>query len=337
MDTDLAEKITKNRESFGKTVKESSLKVYISNLKKTSQLLNDGKEVAGYDWLTDSKKVISILESDGKIVRSYQTVRNYLNAIILYLYVFNHDNELDDLIKEYETERDKLNQQYDDMNSSGLWSKNQEQNMLTKAEFNKVLADMAKEIKFYDLKTTLKPNIKQTALLQSYIILIIHSALPMRNELGNCRICYKRDYNKECEQDKNKLNYLIIDKNKMFFSLNEYKTNKIYSERYIEIPPQLKSKIRFWLRFIPGDKYLFSKKNGEALGTNGISQLLTKQFKARIGKSVSTTLLRKLFLSEKYLPIKKELMKDNLNMGHSASSAMKYYVKENPNDESQED
>lgn len=75
---------------------------------------------------------------------------------------------------------------------------------------------------------------------------------------------------------------------------------------------------------------MLCKWDGSPIGSNNVSQLLTKQFKKRIGKSVSTTLLRKLYLSDKYLPIKEQLQTDNHNMGHSAGSALKYYVKKNP-------
>ena len=333
MDENLAEKIRQNRESFGKTVKDSSLGVYVKNIKKISEIMNDGEIKGGMDWLDPMENVLEKLEERGL---NFTTVRNYLNSILLYLFVLSdhlvveEKGKYDKLIKTYEKERDKLKLKYEGLNASGSWTSNQEQNMISKEELCKVITQIGNEIKQQNLKKTLVINIKQKGLLQAYLLLNIHSQLPMRNELGNCFVMKKREYNKESEENKNKLNYLIIEKNKMFFSLNDYKTNKTYQERYIEVPAPLKKTIRFYLRFFPGDKYLLAKFDGSPIGSNNVSQLLTKQFKKRIGKSVSTTLLRKLYLSDKYLPVKEQLQTDNLNMGHSAGSALKYYVKKPP-------
>lgn len=333
MDTNLADKIRANRAKMGKTVKDSSLKIYINNLKSVNKLMNNGELKDGYDWLDPMKNVIKKLEEKEL---NFTTIRNYLNAIILYLFVItdSFDEEekgsLDSLIKEYETERDKLNLKYEEMNASGSWTSNQEQNMITKQDLNNVITQIANEIKSQKLKQTLVTNVKQKGLLQTYLLLIIHSSLAIRNELGNCLVMKKRDYNKVTETDKSTKNFLVIEKSKMYFSFNDYKTNKTYQERYINIDPHLKKTIRFYLRFFPGEKYLLCKWDGSPIGSNNVSQLLTKQFKKRIGKSVSTTLLRKLYLSDKYLPIKEQLQTDNHNMGHSAGSALKYYVKKNP-------
>ena len=331
MDENLADKIRQNRESFGKTVKDSSLKVYVKNITKINEIMNDGETKGGAEWLDPMENVLKKLEERGL---NFTTVRNYLNAILLYLFVLSDDLEekgkYDKLIKTYEKERDKLNLKYEELNASGSWTSNQEQNMISKEELCKVITQIGTEIKQQNLKKTLVINTKQKGLLQAYLLLNIHSQLPMRNELGNCLVMKKREYNKESEENKNKLNYLIIEKSKMYFSLNDYKTNKTYQERYIEVPAPLKKTIRFYLRFFPGDKYLLAKFDGSPIGSNNVSQLLTKQFKKRLGKSVSTTLLRKLYLSDKYLPVKEQLQTDNLNMGHSAGSALKYYVKKPP-------
>ena len=47
-----------------------------------------------------------------------------------------------------------------------------------------------------------------------------------------------------------------------------------------------------------------------------------------MGKSISTTLLRKIYLSSKYGDMKKELEKDNKVMGHSKGVSLDTYVKE---------
>jgi hypothetical protein len=58
-----------------------------------------------------------------------------------------------------------------------------------------------------------------------------------------------------------------------------------------------------------------------------LSKVLLKFSKAYMGKSISTTLLRKIYLSSKYGNMKEELEKDNKVMGHSKQVALDTYVK----------
>ena len=330
----LADKIRANRAKVGKTVKDTSLKVYVNNVNNLKNIMTDGEENTNENWFDDKEKVIKKLNDKDL---NFTTVRNYLNAILMYLYVLNDEDETkgihDDLIKSYEYERDKLNLKYDEMNASSIWSDNQEKNMISKKELDDVITQIGQEIKDMKLKQTLITNVKQKTLLQTYLVLIIHRTLPIRNELGDCLVMRKRDFNKVVENEKNTKNFLVIEKNRMYFSFNAYKTAKIYKERVIEIPPHLKKTIRFYLRFFPGEQHLLCKWDGTAIGGNNLSQLLTKQFKKRIGKSVSTTLLRKLYLSDKYLPIKDEMAADANILGHSTATALKVYTKPNPSSE----
>ena len=66
---------------------------------------------------------------------------------------------------------------------------------------------------------------------------------------------------------------------------------------------------------------------GKGLSRNALSQLFLKETKKRMGKSISTTLLRKIYLSDKYGEMKEELKKDNFVMGHSQGVALNSYVK----------
>ena len=78
---------------------------------------------------------------------------------------------------------------------------------------------------------------------------------------------------------------------------------------------------------------LFVSSTGKPLTRNGISQLLLKTFKQRLGKNISTTMLRKIYLSSKYQNVKEEMEKDAHIMGHSVETQQKVYVKEKEEDE----
>lgn len=329
-DEEIIQKIKEQRAKQGREVQTSTMKVYVNNINALSKMMNDGKRVSGFEWLEDKDAVLKKLEEKEL---NFTTIRNYLNAVIIYLYAFSHEGSLDDLIKQYEIKRDELNQQYDEMNASNLWSDNQAKNMITREDLDKVITQIGTEIKQQKLKEKMICNVNQKGLLQTYLILNIHRTLPLRNELGCCKVMRKREYNKQTQEMKNKTNYLVIEKNNMTFHFNDFKTQKKYGERVIPVPPNLKRTIRFYLRFFPDEDYLLCKWNGDPIGTNNVSQLLTKQFKKRIGKSVSTTLLRKLYLSDKYMAVKdqlKDMENDNMVAGHSQATALKVYTKPQP-------
>ena len=136
----------------------------------------------------------------------------------------------------------------------------------------------------------------------------------------------KRAYNKLSEEEKKAENYLVINKNNMFFVLNQYKTSSKYKELKIDIPKDLEKVLRQYIR-INGMGVLFKSSTGKALSRNALSQLLLKTSQKYMGKSISSTMLRKIYLSSKYGDMKEELEKDNKVMGHSKEVAMDTYIK----------
>ena len=77
-----------------------------------------------------------------------------------------------------------------------------------------------------------------------------------------------------------------------------------------------------------GKGILFKTSTGKPLTRTELSKVLIKYSKKYMDKSISTTLLRKIYLSSKYGDMKKELEKDNKVMGHSKGVALDTYVKE---------
>ena len=150
----------------------------------------------------------------------------------------------------------------------------------------------------------------------------------MRNDVSEMEAISKRDYNKLNEEDKKAKNFLVVHKGGLFFVLNKYKTSKKYEEIKIEIEdPSVKKLLRYFLK-INGMGVLFKSSTGKPLTRLEISKILLKFSERYMGKRISTTLLRKIYLSSKYGDMKKELEKDNQMMGHSKEVALDTYVKE---------
>jgi len=296
--------------------KDSTIKMYTSNLLKLQKLM-DTDNFKFLDKPDNVKDKVSELH--------FTTQRNYYNAVIVYLMAVK-DKKDDPLIEEYVEIRDALNKQYEDEQATGVISDKQKNNFVDISEVNNMINDMATEIKNRKIKKKEDLTAKDKALLQSYIIFNIYTRLPMRNDLAGMEAINKRAYNKLSEEDKKEKNYLVINKNKMFMVLNNYKTSAKYKELDIDIPKDLEKLLRLYIR-INGMGVLFKSSTGKPLSRNALSQLLLKETKKRMGKSISTTMLRKIYLSSKYGKVKEEMEKDAKVMGHSTGVAQSVYIK----------
>ena len=300
-------------------LKTNTVKQYQTNLNKLKKMF----ETDDYGFLDSPDDVMEKIES-----LHYTTQRNFLNAIIVLLMALNHDEKYDKLLKEYGDLRDGFNNKYDEENKSGIISDKQSKNFATIEEVYEMINKMGAELKPIKKKNKDDITKKEMNLLQAFVLFSIYSKYPMRNDVSEMEAISKRDYNKLKEEDKKSKNYLVVHKNGMFFVLNKYKTSKKYEELKIEIDdPQVKKLLRYYLR-VNGMGVLFKSSTGKPLTRIEISKTLLKYSQKYMGKSISSTLLRKIYLSSKYGDMKKELEKDNQIMGHSKEVALDTYVKE---------
>ena len=306
----LAETIKKSRPN----AKDSTIKMYVSNLMKLMKLF----EKDNLKFLNKPQDI-----SDKLSDLHYTTQRNYYNAIIVYLMSIEED---EDILKEYNDLRDDLNKKYEDEQATGTISDKQKDNFVDISEVNKMIEKMAEEIKEKKIKKKEDLTAKDKALLQVYIIYNIYTRIPLRNDISGMEVINKRAYNKLSESEKKEKNFLVINKNKMFFVINKFKTQSKYQELNIDIPKDLEKLLRLYIR-INGMGVLFKSSTGKPLSRNALSQLLIKTSKKYMGKSISTTMLRKIYLSSKYAKVKEEMEKDAKVMGHSVGMQQSVYVK----------
>ncbi len=180
-----------------------------------------------------------------------------------------------------------------------------------------------------DLKGWKKKELKQSEamLLAVYVIYRIHIVLPLRNDLSGCSAIRKTEYNKLSAKDKEDNNYLVVNKADMFFVLNKFKTSSKYEELKFKVPKDLEKLLRAYIRKT-GMGILFKSSTGKAYSRNSISQLLLKTSKKYMNKSISTTMLRKIVLSDKFSDTKKEMEAMAKITGHSTDTMAKVYIKD---------
>lgn len=315
-----SEEIQKSRPNL----KTNTIKQYVINLNKLKKLF----DTDNYDFLKDPDEVMDKITD-----LHYLSQRNMLNAIIVLLMALNHDEKFDELLEKYGKLRDDMNDKYSDEQKSGIISDKQSKNFATTEEVFEMINKMAEDLKPIKKKT--KDNItkKEMQLLQAYTLFNIYARMPFRNDVAGMSAINQAAYNKLSDEEKKENNYLVVpSKGQIYFVLNKYKTSKKYEELDLPIEdPNLRKILRYYLK-MNGMGILFKTSTGKPLTRIELSKVLLKFSKAYMGKSISTTLLRKIYLSSKYGKMKEELEADNAVMGHSKAVAMNTYIKKEQED-----
>ncbi len=309
------EDISKSRPNL----KPNTVKQYVVNLKKLKKIY----DTDNYDFLKKPEDVMNKLSD-----LHYLSQRNILNAVVVLLMALNDKEKYDDLLEEYGKLRDELNDKYSEEQKSGVISEKQSKNFSTIEEVYEMINKMADELK--PLKKKSKDNIskKEMQLLQAYTLFNIYARMPFRNDVAGMEAINQAQYKKLSDQEKKENNYLVIpSKGKIYFVLNKYKTAKKYEELDLPIEdPNLRKILRYYLK-MNGMGVLFKTSTGKPLTRIELSKVLLKYSEKYMKKKISTTLLRKIYLSSKYGNMKEELEKDNKVMGHSKQVALDTYVK----------
>lgn len=150
-------------------------------------------------------------------------------------------------------------------------------------------------------------------LMLKYLVLCLYTMVPPRRN---------KDYIDMLLKPSDTENY--IDMKKREFVFNDYKTSKTYGSQIIQIPDELFNVLSKLLRYHPGGAHLLVDPQGAPLnGVNGMTRLLNRIFQKRI----SSSMLRHIYLTDKYGDVTKEREKDAEAMGHSMGTQTAY-VKE---------
>lgn len=312
---DIKELIHKSRP----TVKESTIKQYESLLK----ILQKHFKTTNYKFLNNVDEVILSLED-----KHFTTQKNYYNAIIVLLLALEGDKSV---IEKYIVLRDELSEKYN--NQTNKISEKQKPNFATMEEIDTMLSLMLKEIKLKRLKSKGQLTGKERELIMMYTIFNMLKYIPTRNDLAFMTMTTPKQYSKQDKQ----YNYLVVGRDKLYYMLNNYKTNKTYGfDKRIDVPEDLMKIIRIYIRATEkktGD-FLFTTSTGNPISRNVMSQMLLKTSKKYIGKSVSTTIMRKVVVSDKFGPgtefakLKEEQVNLASAMCHSVATQNAIYSKE---------
>lgn len=295
-----------------KPIAESSLKLYLNNLRR----LNDGVFPTNFNFL---KNIDNILEK----LNQYKpnTRRSYLISIITTL---KHDfPKQKKLYDKYYEHLDKYNKEGAVNNEK---SATQKHNWIEQSEVNDIYTKITAEVQTLLLKKKLNPA--EYEQLLAWLVLSLYTLLkPRRNaDYQKCVIVKKMPT--EINPD---YNYLDLDTQSWKF--NNYKTKGTYKMQEMPVGEDMLKVIHSFLKFHPSKAHFKNKNQIIPLlvdyegnlfkSPNAITRILNKIFDKKIGVSM----LRNIFLTDKYSDQMKEMKEDASAMGTSTGVIQNQYVK----------
>lgn len=295
---------------FKPNAKESTIKAYVASLSKLKRMLGDN------DYEPDL--VFPLLEK-----LHYTSRRNILNSVIVYLQAIGKPT---DEIVPFLTKRDEYNKRYANEQLSGKISEKQQPNFVSLDDLKEMVKRIEVDVRQIKKDAKTKPiTASQKNLLSAYTLFVSYMSMPLRNDLASMKIITKRGFNKIPSEEKSKNNYLLMGKNQLSFVLNNYKTAGKYGEKILPLPKPVERKMRSYMKLmdLPRTNDILFDFN-----SNSMTQLLIRTSEKYIKKRIGTTMLRKIYLSDKFSDTKKEKEKDANIMGHSKEMGELVYTKD---------
>lgn len=300
-----------------KNVSPTSIKMYTRNLEK----LNDDSPLKNLKFLCNIDDILSKLKD-----YKPNTYRGYLISICSAL-KFEDAKNMKKIYDKYYELLNKINKELKEKEKEQEKTLTQEANWISWTDVESKLNELCEKVESF--KNSKELNNHKYNILLDYVVLSLYCYIaPKRNQdWALMNIIYKND--NELPITHNYLDYL--DKK---FIFNKYKTSKSKGELIENIPDKLFSIINLYLKFHP---LLKNKKiikttnipflvyyNGLAfISVNSITRILNRIF----DKKISSSMLRHIYLTDKYGDTIKELKADNEVMGHDTSMSINNYIK----------
>jgi len=292
-----------------KHVCETTANAYIKSL----FALNDKKPFKNLSFLKKTEDVEKIIETYAENTKRalYATVSSVLG-------LFKDQKGFKKVHKYYFDKAKKRDEPNEEVKHTK--TKKQEENWISWEDINKKKDELLAHTKSFG-KTI--DGTQYETLLQGTLLSLFCDIAPRRNK--DYLEMYVVKKSADLPNDKN---YLDVSAKKFIFNL--YKTSKKYGSQSVDIPETLMSTLNTFLKYHPLYKIVANRKEPVKLlvnydgspitAVNGITRILNKIF----GKKVSSSLLRHVFLSDKYSDTINKMESDAKDMGHSTAMQSDY-------------
>jgi len=288
-----------------KPISENSEKLYTRNLEK----LNENKPITELKFLKNIKETLSKIQK-----YKPTTQRSFIIAICTVL-----KNNDDNLYNQYYEILSKMN---NDLKVNVEKSDKQSKNWIEDDKVNQIYGNLQKAITNKS-KTWSKESYET---LLNYMIMSLYVLIPPRRNLDYVLLVISNDMT-----DK-KFNYLDLTKKQFIF--NNYKTQGTYDSVIIDIPEDLFKVIKTYMVKHPHKSKLNNKKFNIHFLVNFYGEVIDKSTQmTKIlnsifgGLKIGSSMLRNMYLTNKYSGMMKELKNDVKDMSTSVDVALNNYIK----------
>lgn len=245
--------------------------------------------------------------------KSANTRKNYLASIIKLLRMMPDTEENKKLIAIYS---EKMNTEIENTKPTNQYNEKQKANLMTMAEIDKVRDTMLAGIK----PANFTKRINYDTLLDHMILSLYTLQPPRRNEFFDMLIA------KSLAELDDTHNWLLWTPKKKEFIFQRYKTAKTYGVERIQINKTLADVIKNYIKYrdliaLDNNK-AFLVKYGNINFEN--SNDITRRLNRTLGKNIGASMLRHIYLTEKYGKVIKMMEADASALGHSVEQQREY-------------
>jgi hypothetical protein len=306
-------------------IKDSSLNMYIRNLRKLNKEIGDSENEASLKILKDKSKVDKFLDTKAK-----STKKNYYATIVVLLMTEGDEHKA--LIDKYRVEMEDLDNSLKEKQKTQEKSEKQKQNWASLEDLQKVMKNYKRQI---DVKGLLqKPKDKLTPkefdLLQKWVITSLYvldpeNNPPLRSDYS-MKIINSKYYN-ELSESQLKENYLVIrGQNKKFFHLGEFKTQGKFDNKVIPVGKKLNTVLNKWLKVNPTNFLLFNR-SGQMMTANQLTKSVKSAFSPLEKNGLGISMIRHIVISTLFPPQNEEKAELADLMLHSVEQQTNVYSK----------
>ena len=276
------------------------------------------------DWIVKHwDKILKIIDTS----KSIHTQKNRTAVLKVWCDLYGLPDKYG---AELETKMGELASKVNEEYSSNKMNAKQEANWVGVHEMREICEKLRNKLPKMDSAIDTYGEYKQ---LMRYLMLLIHLNVPIRNDLACGKIYLANDMPKQ--QDK-EVNYIAVNKSKKtaLLYLNNYKTEKEYGQKVINLPLEVaKELVKYYdviIRISPNHWFIRDSDDDDKC----ISRVsYTKWFNtifSDTGKKVSSTQIRRAVVSDLYDVDEDEMKKKQQLanvMGHSVGQAGLSYAK----------
>jgi hypothetical protein len=300
----MTEAFTKKIEKQLEGLSPKTISMYLAKLR----ILNGNQPLKNLTFLKNVKVISEKLGS----IQNDNTRKSYTASIVAVLNR-QEDKASKTANEKYKSMFLKERSIFTDKQALGEKSETQKENWMSQDEIAAIHKELDDKVNAIENKSKLTE--KEHKLVEDWLLLSLYVLQPPRRNMDYYMMKFGLGDNKN-------FNYVCLDKGVYHF--NNFKTSK-YGVEEIEIPDNMKSIFKQYLELTglkAGDFVLFQKDTRRTS-----SNIITKALNRILGKKVGSSMMRHIYLSNKYGDVKEEQTNDAEFMSHSKTMQGNYVLK----------